>query len=145
MPPVRPPLFAIFLTNPELKNFQSAAASNRDSRMNLKQIAETLDAAVLYAPDGWEDVAVENVFASDLISDILVSEGDEPLLLTSLTSPQVVRTATLIGAAAMVLVHRRQTPASMEAAARQHDLPLFRSAVTKFEACVRLGKLLEAS
>lgn len=111
--------------------------------MDLKQIVETLDATVLSAPEGWEEIEVEDVFASDLISDILVSDGEEPLLLTSLTSPQVVRTATLIGAVAMVLVHRRQAPAALEAVAEQHDLPLFRSAITKFDACVRLGRLME--
>lgn len=113
--------------------------------MNLKQIVELLDASPLHAPEGWEALTVDDVFASDLISDILVSEGEEQLLLTSLTSPQVVRTAALVGAVAMVLVHRRQTPPALEAAARQHDLPLFRSAITKFEACVRLGNALEHS
>ena len=113
--------------------------------MNLKQIVETLDAAPLYAPDGWEELKFSEVFASDLISDILVSEGDEQLLLTSLTSPQVVRIASLVGAHAIILVHRRQTPPGMETAARQQGMPLFRSTVTKFDACVRLGKLMEAS
>lgn len=111
--------------------------------MNLKQIVETLDASELYAPEGWETLELEDVFASDLISDILVSEGEEQLLLTSLTSPQVVRTAALVGAIAIVLVHRRQTPDALEAAARQQNLPMFRSAITKFDACVRLGKLME--
>jgi len=113
--------------------------------MNLKQVVETLDAKPLVVLDGWEELVIEEVFASDLISDILVSEGDDQLLLTSLTSPQVVRTASLVGATAIILVYRRQTPPELEAAARQQDLPLFRSTMTKFEACVRLGKLLEAS
>ncbi len=113
--------------------------------MYLKKIIETLDASKLYAPQEWETLNIEDVFASDLISDILVSEGDEQLLLTSLTSPQVVRTAVLVGAVAIVLVHRRQTPAALAAAARDQKLPLFRSALTKYEACIRLGKLLESS
>ncbi len=112
--------------------------------MNLKRIVETLDASELHAPDGWETLEIDDVFASDLISDILVSEGEEQLLLTSLTSPQVVRTAALVGAVAIILVHRRQTPAAMESTARQQALPLFRSALTKYEACIRLGKLMES-
>jgi hypothetical protein len=109
--------------------------------MNLKQIVDTLDAASLFVPEGWESLRVEEVFASDLISDILVSEGDDQLLLTSLTSPQVVRTAALIGAVAVVLVHRRQTPPGLTAAAREQELPLFRSTMTKYDACVCLGRL----
>jgi hypothetical protein len=113
--------------------------------MNLKQIIETLEASGLHAPDGWQTLEVENVFASDLISDILVSEGDHQLLLTSLTSPQVVRTAALVGATAIILVHRRQTPSGLESAARQQKMPLFRSVLTKFEACIRVGRLMEIS
>ncbi|QHI70210.1 hypothetical protein [Tichowtungia aerotolerans] len=113
--------------------------------MNLKNVVEALDASELHASDGWETLEVDDVFASDLISDILVSEGEDQLLLTSLTSPQVVRTAALVGAVAIILVHRRQTPPALEAAARQQGLPLFRSALTKFEACLRIGKLMETS
>ena len=110
--------------------------------MKLKELVEQIAAVELCAPDGWGERTVEHIFASDLISDILVSEGDNQLLLTSLTSPQIVRTAALVGAAAVVLVHRRQTPPGLEAAAQQHEMPLFRSAMTKYEACVRLGRLL---
>ena len=112
--------------------------------MNLKQIVKTLDATSLVAPEMWESLKIEEVFASDLISDILVSEGDDQLLLTSLTSPQVVRTAALVGATAIILVHRRQAPSALTAAARDQNLPLFRSVITKYEACVRLGRLQEA-
>ena len=113
--------------------------------MNLKTIIETLDAAPLVAPEGWDELKIEEVFASDLISDILVSEGDNQLLLTSLTSPQVVRTAALVGAVAIVLVYRRQTPPGLESVARDQGIPLFRSPITKYDACVRLGHLREAS
>lgn len=112
--------------------------------MKLKPIVEILDAAPLYAPAGWEELGIEEVFASDLISDILVSEGENQVLLTSLTSPQVVRTAALVGAIAIVLVHRRQTPPGMVSAAKDQDMPLFRSTMPKYEACVKLGRIQEA-
>lgn len=111
--------------------------------MNLKQVIETLNAVPLYSHDGWQDENIDGVFASDLISDILVSEGEDQLLLTSLTSPQVVRTAALIGAVAVVLVHRRQTPDVLKVAATEQDMPLFRSAMTKYDACIKLGHLEE--
>jgi hypothetical protein len=88
---------------------------------------------------------VDSVFASDLISDILVSEGEEQLLLTSLTTPQVVRTATIVGATAIIIVHRRQVPAGLEASARMEEIPLFCSTIQKYDACVRIGRLEDAS
>jgi len=110
--------------------------------MKLKEIIEALDANLLVeGVDKEKDISC--AFGSDLISDILVSEGDDQLLLTSLTSPQVVRTAALVGAVAIVLVHRRQSPPALEAAAREQGISLFRSAITKYDACVCLGRLRE--
>ena len=109
--------------------------------MKMKKIIEELEATKLYAAPDWEELEIGSVFASDLISDILVSEGEDQLLLTSLTSTQVVRTAALVGAVAIVLVYRRQTPPGLEAAAKEQGIPLFRSTITKFEACVRMGRL----
>ena len=111
--------------------------------MTLKEIEATTDAALVYGPDGWERQEVKSVIASDLISDILVGEGEEQLLVTSLTSAQVVRTAALIGAAAILLVHRRQAPPALEAAAREMDIPLLRSPIAKYDACIRIGRLEE--
>lgn len=111
--------------------------------MTLQEIVEELDAVLLYAPENWEERRVTSVIASDLISDILVGEGEEQLLLTSLTSSQMVRTADLLGAVAIVLVHRRQVPPGLEAAAREQAVPLFRSAIAKYDACVRIGRLEE--
>jgi hypothetical protein len=109
--------------------------------MKLKETMEVLEAAALYVPEAWEQLEADSVFASDLISDILVCDGEEQLLLTSLTSTQMVRTAALIGAAAIMLVHRRQAPPGLTDAAKEQGIPLFISSITKYEACLRLGRL----
>ena len=109
--------------------------------MKLKSVVHELDAVALCAPAGWEDQQIGSVIASDMISDILVGEGEEQLLVTSLTSIQMVRTAALIGAVGILLVHRRQVPAGLEAAAREHAMPLFRTPLAKYESCVRIGRL----
>lgn len=109
----------------------------------LKKLIDALAAEALSAPAGWEQHAVGGVFASDLISDILVCESDGVVLLTSLLSEQVLRTAEVIGASAVVIVHRRQVPDAIVDAASKQGLPLFLTSTPKFEACVRLGAVLE--
>jgi len=109
----------------------------------LKLLVDALSATVLNGPSGWEDREVRGVFASDLISDILVSDGEDTLLLTSLLSDQVLRAADVIGAVAVVLVNRRHIPAALTKAAAKQGLPLFSAPSSKFEACVRLGPLME--
>jgi hypothetical protein len=111
----------------------------------LNALIDALAAEPVFAPEGWAAREVHGVFASDLISDILVSEGEETLLLTSLLSDQVLRTADVIGAAAVVLVNRRQIPDALGRAAQQQGLPLFYTPLSKFSCCVRLGPLVESA
>lgn len=111
----------------------------------LKQLTDALNAEPLSVPPGWEEQEVRGVFVSDLISDILVSEGERILLVTSLLSDQVLRAADVIGASAVVLAHRRHVPAALAKAATEQGLPLFHTALPKFESCVRLGRLLESA
>lgn len=109
----------------------------------LKLLIETLNAKAVQVPAGWEDREIKKVFASDLISDILMTEGENILLLTSLLSDQVLRTAEVIGAVAVVLVNRKHIPAALGKAALKQGMPLFQTPLPKFEACVRLGPLME--
>jgi len=109
----------------------------------LKPLIDALSATILNDPSGWEERPVKGVFASDLISDILVSDGEETLLITSLLSDQVLRAADVIGAVAVVLVNHRQAPVSLGAAAAKQGLPLFFTPLPKFESCVCLGRIME--
>lgn len=109
----------------------------------LKTLIDVLEAEAVHAPVDWDGREVGGVFVSDLISDILVSEGEQTLLVTSLLSDQVLRTADVIGAAAVVLVNRRHIPVALGKAAAKQGLPLFHTPLPKFEACIRLGRVME--
>jgi hypothetical protein len=109
----------------------------------LQPLMDALAAESLYVPDDCKNRPVAGVFASDLISDILVSEGEDILLVTSLLSEQVLHTAGVIGASAVVLVNRKQIPLSLIRSAEKQKLPLFHAVMPTFEACVRLGRAME--
>ncbi len=109
----------------------------------LSVFIEALNAKALNAPSGWEDRGINRVFASDLISDILITEGENILLITSLLSDQILRSADMIGAVAVIFVNRRNIPAALGKAAAKQGVPLFHTSLPKFEACVRLGPLME--
>lgn len=109
----------------------------------LKIMIDALNAKAVNAPPGWEDREVKKVFASDLISDILIADSENILLLTSLLSDQVLYTADVIGASAVILVNRNHIPAMLGKAAAKKGLPLFHTPLPKFESCVRLGHLME--
>ena len=113
--------------------------------IRLKEIVDALSAAEAHVPSGWEALNVQGVFASDLISDILVSDGEETLLLTSLQSDQVLRTADVIGATAVVIVNRSRVSESLAKGAVDQGLPLFFTSLSKFDACVRLGQIVKSA
>jgi hypothetical protein len=109
----------------------------------LKPLIDALEAKAISAPAGWENHEIRSIFVSDLISDILMADGEQILLVTSLLSDQVLRTADVIGAAAVILVNRKHIPAALGKAAARQGLPLFQTPRPKFEACVLLGRIME--
>ena len=101
---------------------------------------------------GWEVLAkgsgfdrhIRKIVASDLMSDVLVVDEDDMLLLTSLVSDQVLRTAQVVGAVGVVVVNGKPLPSSMVAVAHGLGVSLLTTPLAKFDACVALHRILEA-
>ena len=72
--------------------------------MKLKEVQQTLNALVVTAPSGWENVEVTSAFGSDLMSDVLAFVKTQALLLTGLVNPQVIRTAEMMDMKVIVFV-----------------------------------------
>jgi len=85
---------------------------------------------------------VQAVVASDLMSDVLVVTREDFLLVTSLASDQMIRTADLVGAAGVVLVNGKKPPASALKLAGDLGIALIVTPLPKYEACLALGSAL---
>lgn len=112
--------------------------------MDLIRIADALEAELVHGPSGWEQLNIETVFASDLMSDVLMSEREDMLLITSLSTEQSVRSAGIVGSEAMIVANDKSVTEGMIELAKDQDIALFRARRPKYELCVRLGRLLEA-
>ncbi len=108
--------------------------------MRLSDIYQRLEAEEV-VPAGNYDVEVRNICASDLLSDILATLKNDFVILTGLTTVQVVRTAEISGAIAIILVRNKAVPADMVKLAREKGLPLARCRFPMFEACTLLSAL----
>lgn len=86
--------------------------------------------------------SVQTVVASDLMSDVLVVTADDFLLVTSLASDQMIRTAHLVGAAGVVLVNGKQPPSSALRLAAELDIPLICTPLPKYETCLAIGTVI---
>ena len=111
--------------------------------MTTATIAQDLGWEVLAKGNGF-DRHIRKVVASDLMSDVLVVDEDDLLLLTSLVSDQVLRTAQVVGAVGVVVVNGKLIPSSMLAVAQNLGVSLLTTRLTKFDACVALHQLQEA-
>jgi len=103
----------------------------------VKDLIRILDAEVLYG-EKYLDQEIKEFGASDLLSDILAYSKDEYVLLTGLTSPQVIRTAELTGAIAIVFVRGKLPPQEAIGLARSHHIPLLKTGKLMFDSCRKI-------
>lgn len=108
--------------------------------MRLSEVLRRLEAEEIVPATDY-DLEVRNVCASDLLSDILATEKSDFVILTGLTTAQVVRTAEVSGALAVVLVRNKMAPADTVNFARARGIPVARTRFPMFESCVRLAGL----
>ena len=76
--------------------------------MYLKEVRDILGAEVLCGEDKL-DTVVLSACGSDFMSDVLAYVKNQPLLLTGLVNPQVIRTAEMMDMQCIVFV-RGKTP-----------------------------------
>ncbi|MBO8139051.1 MAG: hypothetical protein J7J43_07830 [Thermosipho sp. (in: Bacteria)] len=102
--------------------------------MKLKEIIELLNAKVIV--DGnIENVEIEKVTASDLMSDVLALGEEGSLLVTGLSSPQCIRTAGVVGIPAVLIVRNRDTMPETIEAAKLSGIILLSTKYSMFETC----------
>jgi len=102
--------------------------------MTVREILPLLSAELIYGAE--LDRPVRSVVACDLMSDVLVVDDEDILLLTSLASDQALRTAQVVGAVAVIIVNDKPLPDSMAEVAQSLHITLAVSPLRKFDACV---------
>jgi predicted transcriptional regulator len=105
---------------------------------SLNEITSLLGGERLTPGTGLE-IECTKVFASDLMSDVLAYMEPASVLLTSLANSHAVRTACLLDAAALVIVHGKRPDAKAVEEARANNLPVITTGLSMFEACSRIS------
>ncbi len=108
--------------------------------MTFSDVVDAVDAETLHQGKNFQTQQIRHFLACDLMSDVLVTEDEEVLLLTSLPSEQTARTADMVGACGIVLVNGKVPQAGLVELCRKLDLTLLRTALPSFETCWRLGE-----
>ncbi len=106
--------------------------------MKLSTCIQDLEAHLVSGSAGVPERTFAHVVVSDLMSDVLVVDEDEFLLVTSLASDQVVRTADIVGAAAILLCNGKNAPETMKKLSDQNRIPLFATPLRTFDVCRKI-------
>ncbi len=105
--------------------------------MKLSDIIEALDGKLLTG-DEFLEKDIITCGASDLMSDILAGLSEGCILLTGLTTVQVIRTAMVADVGAVVFVRGKTPPPEVIELAEENQLPLISSPYSMFVSCGRL-------
>jgi len=105
--------------------------------MTLDEIRTVLEADVIVGSD-LDRIEVAMGCGADLMSDVLAFAKTGALLLTGLTTTQVVRTAEMADIAAICFVRGKRPPEETVQLAASKGLPLLRTELPMYESCGRL-------
>jgi hypothetical protein len=110
--------------------------------MTVEKLVKELEGELLVRGEG-ADRRVRRVVASDLMSDVLLVDDEDILLLTSLASDQVLRTAQIVSALGVVVVNGKTLPSTMLEVARTLGVSLATTRLDKFGSCVRVHAAMQ--
>ncbi len=105
--------------------------------MKLSEIKDILKATVVVGKDQLDKTVVAGGGA-DIMVDVLAAVAEGGVLLTGLTTDQVLNTARITGIAAIVIVRGKKPDESLLELARSHNLPVLLTDFSLFVACGRL-------
>lgn len=102
--------------------------------MTIHEIRNILGAVLL--TDGTHlDAPIQSACGSDMMSDVLAFAKDQPVLLTGLTNPQVIRTAEMMDIRCVVFVRGKNPEADLVSLARECGIELLKTDHRMYTAC----------
>jgi predicted transcriptional regulator len=107
------------------------------SSMKVSEIAEILDAEVMAGNHLLDRQAVA-AGSADLMNDVLSAVAQDSVLLSGLTTQDVIRTAKIAQVAVVVFVRGKKPSEEILSLARTYDLPVLMTRLSLFVSSGRL-------
>ena len=105
--------------------------------LNLSKIQKALKAKILVGIE-LETKKISNIYASDLMSDVLAYGKAESCLLSGLNSVQTLISSYMAEFKAVVLIRGKTPNEQMVKFAEQRELVLLSTEYDMFESCIKL-------
>lgn len=110
--------------------------------MKLKKILDVVDCRLVNQGTQYNEVEISHLLLTNLMSQVLFSEEEDSLLITSLSSEQVLRTADIVGLKAIILTENKPVLPAMLELAEEFDINLFATKLSGEKVKERLENLL---
>ncbi|MCX6086581.1 MAG: hypothetical protein NTW63_02355 [Caldiserica bacterium] len=91
--------------------------------MKLSEVLEITSATCIVG-EQLASIEVNHAFASDLMSDVLAMSRPDTLLITGLTTPQIIRTAHMLDLPAILVARGKDVPQDVVDLARTTGIVL---------------------
>ena len=105
--------------------------------MEISVLRDLLEAEVLCGSDRLDE-EVEELFASDMMSDVLACPDEIHCLITGLINQQVIRTADMMDIPLVIFVRGKRPADEVVEMAHQRDMVIMSTQCRMFTACGRL-------
>ena len=112
--------------------------------MKIADIKEVLGAKVLEGGDSL-DTDVEQVYASDLMSDVLAFGKPNSILFTGLATQQAIISAHMAEFKGVVLIRGKSPRDASGKVARDNELVLLTTELDMFDACIKANSLQQGN
>ncbi len=106
-------------------------------------IRDALEASVIEGEERL-DVVVEQVYASDLMSDVLAFGRPDSILLTGLATQQAVISAHMAEFKGVVFIRGKKPKDGSEKFARDNNMVLLSTKLDMYDACIRIDAVRKA-
>lgn len=110
--------------------------------MELSKIVESIECSMLYKSLNFDTTDISGVVVTNMMSNVLASDHDDFLLVTELASDQVLRTADIVSARAVLIVDNTNISASILALAKEFDITLLNTILSASESREIINKLV---
>jgi serine/threonine-protein kinase RsbT len=108
--------------------------------VQIRMIKDALEASIIEGEDQL-DVAVEHIYASDLMSDVLAFGKPNSILITGLATQQAVISAHMAEFKGVVFVRGKKSKDDSPKFARDNHLALLCTRFDMYDACIRIDSV----
>lgn len=112
-----------------------------NNEFKLNKIPAKLPCETIFRSSTYAQDSIKSIISSDLMSDVLISEGEVDLLITSLATEQTIRTGDIIDLKAIIIVNNKEVTPEMHDLASDFDITIFKTTYSKYATCCKICEL----